>query len=102
MKVFLSQTLMFSSFFFPFLLNNGHREYKFVPTIRCHVQNAVYQLQVTKTNSDVQEQTSALKPVIIWTHIVSRGGEIDSFLCFDQHFHPLKDATCREKKLNLF
>ena len=30
------------------------------------------------------------------------GGEIDSFSCFDQHFHPLKDATCRETKLNLF
>ena len=80
-------------------------ECKFVPTIRCHVQNAVYQLQVTKTNSDVQEQTSALKPVVICTHIVSRGGGgggIDSFSCFDQHFHPLKEATCREKKLNLF
>ena len=59
-------------FVFVFLYN-GHREYKFVPTIRCHVQNAVYQLQVTKINSDVQEQTSALKPVVSCTHIVSRG-----------------------------
>ena len=48
-------------------------------SLRCHVQNAVYQLQVTKTNSDVQEQTSALKPVVICTHIVSRGGELILF-----------------------
>ena len=77
-------------FIFFFFWNNGHREYKFFPTLRCHVQNAVYQLQVTKTNSDVQEQTSALKPMIICTRIVSRGVRNWFFFMFWPTFPPFK------------
>ena len=37
-----------------FFWNDGHREYKFVPVIRCQIQNVVYRLQVIKTNSNVR------------------------------------------------
>ena len=37
-----------------FFWNDGHREYKFVPVIRCQIQNFVYRLQVIKTNSNVR------------------------------------------------
>ena len=58
--------------------NNGQREYKFVTVVRCHIQNVVYQFdkQVTKANSFVQWQNSALEPEIICIHDVSRGRNI--------------------------
>ena len=57
---------------------NGQREYKFVTVLRCHIQNVVYQFdkQVTKANSIVQWQNSALEPEIICIHDVSRGRNI--------------------------
>ena len=58
--------------------NNGQREYKFITGLRCHIQNVVYQFdkQVTKANSIVQWQNSALEPEIICIHDVSRGRNI--------------------------
>ena len=63
-------------FCFIFLFNNCHRDYKSDPLIRCQIQNVVYQLQVTKTNSNVQKQTFALRPEIICKHNVSRGRSV--------------------------
>ena len=50
-------------------LNYDYREYKFAAVRRCYIQNVVYQFdkQVTKANSIVQRQTSALKPEITYT-----------------------------------
>ena len=76
--VFIGFFFLFLLFFFCFifLFNNCHRDYKSDPLIRCQIQNVVYQLQVTKTNSNIQQQTFALRPEIICKHNISRGRSV--------------------------